>query len=390
LALVSSKWRSLGLRLWVFALLALTLLAVQAAGAQSSPINIAYGRSWPLSIVVDAPRGLVYVDATSGIYPPTGFSFGIINATAHALLKVLPLNATPGPMVIDQHMGRLYVAGTTSILVFDLSNQSFTEELAVGRPILYMADGYPASDYIYYTSGNGVYAINQNGATVANATVQGEAGSLALDLANGRLYVGNYLTRSISIFRASDLAPAGSIAVQNCCPSQLALDQSTRMLYATTGTNYVEVVNANTDTFVRSVQLASSGQNSTSAIVADEASGRVFVSSSPGGSIIELDSGGAVLGKFILATEPAALAIDSQTGELYATNYHQVTVFDAREPIPGPNYAPAEEALAGAGLAAVALVIVLWWRRQRTIRPAAQGGQRNLPTGATCTREWAE
>ncbi len=50
--------------------LVLALLLAQPATAATYPVNVPYGRSWPLSVVVDSARGLAYVDATSGEYPP--------------------------------------------------------------------------------------------------------------------------------------------------------------------------------------------------------------------------------------------------------------------------------------------------------------------------------
>lgn len=357
--------------------LALALLATQSLQAQSYPLAIQYGRSWPLSVVVDGQRGLVYVDATSGIYPPTGFSFGVVNVTSHALLRVLPLDVTPGAMVQDGWNGDVYVAGNDSIDVFDPGAQAFVGRMLLGRPILFMADGYPVSHDLFFTSGGAVYAVDPtSGREVANATVGGEAGSIAVDPVSGMLYVGNYVLRTIFILPPS-LNTTGTLSVPRCCPSELALAQSTQMLYASTGTNFVEVVDARSDSVVKETQVAPSGQNSTSVIVADQTTGRVFVSSSPGGSIIELNSQGAVGRTFIVTSAPAGLAVDNATGELFATNYHQITVFDARAPLPGPNYTAAELALSGAAVAAVALVVVLRWTRQGAVEK--RGGQDSGP-----------
>ncbi len=312
------------------ALMFLALLAAQPASAATYPITIQYGRSWPLSVVVDSARGVAYVDGTSGEYPPTGFTFGVVNVTSHQLTKVLPLEEIPGPMAIDEANGDVYIAGNQSIAVFYAGNQSFGRELDVRRPILDIAfDGNVSGD-IFFTSGNAVFALDpEDGAVVANATVANGAGGMALDQSNGRLYVAEYPSGPIAVFQASTLAPAGTIALPGCCVSQLALDSMSQVIYASTGTNYVDMINAATAAFVKSVQVAPSSQNSTNSIVVDSKTGRVYVTSTPGESILELDgTNGAVTRTLSASSVVAGLALDMKTNELYATNYHQITVFD--------------------------------------------------------------
>jgi DNA-binding beta-propeller fold protein YncE len=311
-------------------MLLLALLLAQPAEAASYPITLAFGRSWPLSVVVDSLRGLAYVDATSGDYPPTGFTFGVINVTSHQVSKVLPLDEIPGPMALDQSNGDVYVAGNYSIDVFDYSTQNFTGLIEVGHPILYMTYDGNASKYIFVTAGDQVYALDpQTKAVVANVTVKGGPDGMVLDSANGRLYVSEYISSAIAVFQASNLEQVDSISLPACCASWLALNPETQMLYAATGTNYVDMINARTDSFDKSVIVAPSARNSTNAIAVDEVTGRVYVGSSPGGSVLELDgSSGAVIGNFKVQSDSqvAGLAIDTKSGEVYATNYHQITV----------------------------------------------------------------
>lgn len=337
----------------------LALLAGQSSAAASSPVTIQYGQSWPQSLVVDSSRGLVYIDAKSGIYPPTGFSFGVINATNHSLLRVLPLNETPGAMAYDQSRGDVYVAGTNSIGIFNGPNETFVRQIVAGRPVLFLAYDYRVSQNLYYTSGGRVFEIDPTtGAAIANATVGGEAGGLAIDPANGRLYVGNYILTAVDVFNASDLKPIGGISISSCCATRLALNNRTQTLYASTGTSTVDIFDARTDTYVKSASAASFSQNSTSYIAVDEGTGRVFVVTSPGGVTVELDSGGEVLGQFSLSSTPAGIAVDTKTGELYVSEYHGITIFDARSSITR-DYTLAEVAALGAVLAVIGLVAII-------------------------------
>ena len=283
-----------------------------------------------MAIVADSARGLVYFDATSGVYPPTGFSFGIINVSTHQVIKVLPLDVNSGAMALDQENGNVFVAGNTTIAVYDEANQTFARQIDVGKPILSMDYDSSVSTDLYITSGYHVFAIDpQTGEVVRNATFANSVDGIVLDSSNGRLYVGQYPQGGISVLEASSLAPVGSIELPGCCALQSALDDRTQMLYAVTGTNNVYAVNTETDSFVKSFQVTSSDQNSTNAIAVDNMTGRLYVASSPGGSILEMDTTGDVVQHFQVQSQVAALAIDTETQELYASNYHSITVYDA-------------------------------------------------------------
>jgi len=306
------------------------LFLAQPANASTYPLTITPGRSWPMSIVADSARGLVYFDATSGEYPPTGFSFGVINASTHQVVKVLPLDVNSGAMALDQENGNVFVAGNTTIAVFDEANQTFASQIDVGKPVLSMAYDSSVSTDLFITSGPHVYAIDpQTGEVVRNATFANSVDGIALDSSNGRLYVGQYPQGGISVLEAVSLTPVGSIGLPGCCALQFALDDRTQMLYAVTGTNDVYAVNTGTDSFVKSFQVTPSDQNSTNAIAVDNMTGGVYVASSPGGSILEMDTAGDVVQHYQVQSQVAALAIDTKTQELYATNYHSIAVYDA-------------------------------------------------------------
>jgi DNA-binding beta-propeller fold protein YncE len=284
-----------------------------------------------MSVVVDSVRGLVYFDAVSGENPSTGYSFGVINASTHDVIKVLPLDVDSGPMVLDEETGDVYVAGQTNMtmVVYDPASQTFVRQINIGKPVLSMVYDRFASQDLFFTSGYQVFALNpQTGEVVGNVTLANNVDGIVLDSSNGRLYVGQYPKGGISVLEAASLAPVGTIGLPGCCALQFALDDRTQMLYAVTGTNDVYVVNTDTDSFVKSLMVAQSGQNSTNVIAVDNVTGRVYVASSPGGSVLELDAAGDVVQRYRVQSQVAGLAIDTKTQELYATNYHQLTVFD--------------------------------------------------------------
>ena len=308
------------------------LFLTQAASASTYPLTITPGRSWPMAVVVDSARGLVYFDAVSGESPSTGYSFGVINASNHDVVKVLPLDIDAGPMVLDEESGDVYVAGQTNmtIAVYDPASQTFVRQINIGRPVLSMAYDSSVSQDLFFTSGHEVFALNpQTGKVVGNETLANNADGIVLDSSNGRLYVGQYPGDMISVLNPATLATYGTINVPGCCALQFALDDANQMLYAVTGTNNVYVLNAATNSYVKSFLVTSSEQNSTNAIAVDNVTGRIYVASSPGGSILELDPDGNVVQHYQLQSQVAGLALDTKTQELYATNYHSITVYDA-------------------------------------------------------------
>ncbi|HMD78864.1 MAG TPA: hypothetical protein VKF39_02655, partial [Nitrososphaerales archaeon] len=226
-------------------------------------------------------------------------------------------------------------AGSTSVAVLDGGNLSFVRQIVIGHPILSIAYDSSVSQNLFVTSGNTVFSVNpRTGTLERNATFANDVDGIALDPANGRLFVGEYPDGVISVLNASSLAPLSTIVLPGCCALQFAIDATTQVMYAATGTNFIYSVNAATDTFDKSVQVAPSAQNSTNSIVVDNETGRVYVATSPGGSIIELDSAGNVVGHYEVQSQSqvAGMAVDTKTEELYATNYHQITVFDAARP----------------------------------------------------------
>ncbi len=311
-------------------LLVLLLASVPSSYAQSAGFTIDYGRSWPRSMAVDPGRGVVYVDGESGIYPPTGFSFGIINASTHAVERVLPLNVTAGEMAIDESSGDVYVAGSKSIDVFAGRTQAFAKQIDVGIPVFYILydDG---SGNLFITNGlNGVFEVDpRTGAMLANATVGNGAEGLALDPSSRELFVADYLSGSISVLQASSLALVKTIILPTpCYPSQIALNPKTHLLYSTTGVNAIDVVDTVAETFVQRVVVAPLRSNSTSAIALDDETNSVFVLTGPGTIITQVDgSTDAVVGRFAVSSDAYEVAVNQATGELYVTVYHQISAF---------------------------------------------------------------
>ena len=342
--------------------------AVEAAGV----VNIVFGRSWPLSLAIDPVKGAVYVDAESGDYPPTGFTFGLINATSGTVDRTLGLPGEPGQIAVDETTGMVYVASNDSINVFDPKTNSFGAPLRVGLPIFSLVYDNLSRDLIL-TSGNSVYQVDPSNGAVLRSAVAGEsAQGIAVDWVKGEVYVACYLSDSVSVFADPDLSMVKRISLPaSTYPSELAFDKARGEVYVTTDQSSIVVLSTSTYGVSESISLAAAGQGSTSTLAVDERDSLVFVSSNPGKAVAELNpADGQVIASFPVNSTVYAMAFDRGTDRLFATNYHLVTVITPVPPGTSPIFFIVTVVVA---LAVVTAVVVAVYSRVVT----ASGGRRD-------------
>jgi DNA-binding beta-propeller fold protein YncE len=359
--------------LWV-SLTVIMLLCSQESNAQTGPVTIDYGRSWPRSIVIDSARGVAYIDGMAGTYPPTGYSFGIINTSSHTVERVFGLNVTAGEVTLDPATGNVYVAGADSIEVFQQSTHNFTRVMEVGVPIRYILFDN-VSRNLFVTANGAVYEFDPaSGKVLRNATVGVAAEGMAIDESTGDLYVADYLSCAVVVLKAASLSLVASVHLPTpCYPSQMALDKQTGSLYVTSDLNSVDVIGTADNKFERSITVAASSSNSTFAIALDERSGNVFVLTEPGTTVTQLDgSNGQVVGWFHLTSIAYEITVDQATGELYVSVYHDVEVFRPLQNQPSV-LLPLVVAVVVSPVVVLALTFVLLRRRPRRPDEATNG-----------------
>jgi DNA-binding beta-propeller fold protein YncE len=345
------------------------LLCSQASSAQAGPVTIDYGRSWPRSIVIDSARGVAYIDGMAGTYPPTGYSFGIINTSSHTVERVLGLNVTSGEMALDPATGNVYVAGVDSVEVFQRSTQSFTRVMEVGVPIRYILFDN-ASGNLFVTANGAVYELDPaSGEVLRSATIGVAAEGMAIDESTGNLYVADFLSCAVAVLKTVSLSLVASVHLPApCYPSQMAFDKQTGSLYVTSDLNSVDVVGTADNKFEWSITVAASSSNSTFAIALDQRSGNVFVLTEPGTTVTQLDgSTGQVVGRFQLTSIAYEMTVDQATGDLYVSVYHQVEVF---QPLQNQTSVPLPVVLAVVVSLVVVLTLCFVFLRGRPRRPA--------------------
>jgi DNA-binding beta-propeller fold protein YncE len=351
-------------RVWVMIAIAI-LAAAPVAQSGASIVNIPYGRSWPRSIIVDPGRQLIYVDGVSGEYPPDGFSFGFVSMANQSLGKVVGLPGIAGELALDPSSGTVYAAGDNSVSVFDVQNTTLLRTIVLKIPIFSMAFDSTTGNLLL-TSGNTVYQMDPaSGRLLRNATVGDSAEGMAVDAASGVVFVANYLSSSVSVLRTADLTLLKTIQLPlPSYPAQLALDSNRGILYASTDEQSVVAVNATSYSVLKSIRVTQSSANGTYTLAVDPVRNRLFVAAEPGTTVTELNpTSGAILATFSVESDTFQMDVDQTTGELYVTNYHQISVITPVEVVPTvqqPSQYETAAILVGVSIAVLAFIYV--WR----------------------------
>lgn len=322
--------------------------------------NIPDGRSWPRSIVVNQGSDLIYVDSVSGFYPPVGYSFEVINASSGQIINGVPFPGIPGEMAIDQANDLVYALGSNSssnsVFVYSGALGNFERNISVDAPAYDIAFD-AALDRLFVSTQSGLIAIDaSSGSTVSSVKLGSFSEGMAIDQTSQVIYVANYLSASISAVSATNLTLLKTFQLPNSSyPSQLALDPSTGVLYSTTDQNYVVAVNTHSGS-ERRIQVAHSASNDTFAIAFDQKNNIVYVPTDPGTVISEIDaSSGNVVSTLKLGYGAYEMSVDQADGNLYVTNYHQVTSITPGSPGDAYDFVGAAVALVIVDAAVVAL-----------------------------------
>ena len=293
--------------------------------------NVPVGRSWPRSIVINPGSDLIYVDAVSGFYPPVGYSFEVVKGSSGEIVNSVPFPGIPGEMAIDQANNVVYALGSNSssnsIFVYNGAVGGFDRTITVGAPAYNIAFD-AALDRLFVSTQYGLIAINaSSGATISSVRLGNFSEGMAVDQNSQVVYVANYLSASISAVSATNLTVTKTIQLPNSSyPSDLALDSSTGVLYSTTDQNYIVAINVRTDAVERTIQIARAVSNDTFSMAFDQQNDVLYVGTEPGTVISEVDaSTGALVSTLKLDYGAYEMSVDQANGNLYVTNYHQIT-----------------------------------------------------------------
>jgi len=343
------------------ALVVILLLAAYETTPQPQVAdNISDGRSWPRSIVINPGSDLIYVDSVSGFYPPVGYSFEEINGSSGEIVNSVPFPGIPGEMAIDEASNVVYALGSNassnSIFVYSGALGNFERNITVSAPAYNIAFD-AALDRLFVSTQYGLIAVNaSSGSTISSVRLGSFSEGMAIDQNSDVVYVANYLSASISAVSATNLTVMKTIQLPNSSyPSDLALDASTGVLYSTTDQNYVVAINTNTYS-ERTIQIAPSTSNETFSIAFDQENNIVYVPTEPGTVISEIDaSSGNIVSTFKLGYGAYEMSVDQANGNLYVTNYHQITLITPGSRGDSYDFVGAATVVVIVGVATVAL-----------------------------------
>lgn len=103
----------------------------------------------------------IYLTTTSGIYPPTGFTLTVVNASSRTISRVIPFQGIPGELVVNPITNQVYVINGSSVVIFDGSSGDETGNIRLTEP-LYAVTVDPVTNRLYATSADTLFEINLN------------------------------------------------------------------------------------------------------------------------------------------------------------------------------------------------------------------------------------
>lgn len=353
----------------VFCLLALPMVFPVKAVWAAGHIDIPIGRSWPRSIAINPQTHQVFVTAVSGFYPPTGFSFAILNSTSNAITSVIPFAGIPGEMAVDEKTNTVFVVSESSVIVMDGTKGQMIGSFAVNVPIYAIAYDQD-SRVLYVTDADSLISIDVNSIDVNRSAVSGllKVGmypeSITFDHAKRLIYVANYGSSSISVVDGRTFTLLRTIGLPPYTnPSSLTFAPQLNRLFVSTGRNNILAVDGDSGSVVASIRIAStSADSSTYYVTFDPVTNYVFVATPPSTLLTLVDARSyQVVTTVALDYAPYEMVADRVTGNVYVTNYHQVSVIGTTYLSPASGFM----LLTLAALAASVLLSVLYLYRKR-------------------------
>src|SRR5439155_9627391 len=361
------------------------LLIIEAAAAQSTGYqDIPIGHSWPRSIGINPTTNQVYLTTTSGLYPPTGFTLTVVNASSRTISRVIPFQGIPGELAVDPNTNRVYVINGSSVVIFDGASGDGKGIIRFEEPVYAVAVD-PGRSRLYATSADTLLEISLNPQVTEKKSFQ--VGSYALGLAvnptTNMVYVANYLSNTVSVIDSTKDSIVGTIdlGAQSTNPSDLAVNPTTNKVYVTTGRNSVVVIDGLTDRVTTTLQVGTSpGTNSTYALAVDPTKDRVYVATTPSPLVTIIDGRTDTIASTLrINYSPYDLAVDPANSRLYVTDYHLLTVVEVGELSSSQPITALE--LIGAITLAILLASLLLWPRPRRGLVRGKSKRDVIPSG---------
>jgi len=306
----------------------------------------------------------IFMTTASGLYPPTGFTLTIFNGSSESISSVIPFKGIPGDLALNPNTGRVFVINGSSIAIFEGKTGGFVGAVPLGVP-LYAVAVNPSTIRIYATSENTLFQITpaNPASDIQRFPIGRYAVALAVNPSTNVIYAANFDSNTVSVFDISNqsLVATVDLGTVSLNPSALGVNSATNKVFVATSRNSVVVIDGTTNKVVGTVKVGDSRSNSTYAIAIDQRKNQVYVASEPSPLITIIDGASyAILGRIRIGYSPYQMGVNPDTGKLYVTDYHMLTIVE-NEAISSSPQNLASELIVAAGLALLFSYLV--WRR---------------------------
>lgn len=275
----------------------------------------------------DSRNGDLYASMAADNYL-TIASPGTSSVLERLPIERTPPDQTPGwgwsdAIVFDSAHGYVFVADVPNITVIE-----GLDRILGTIPVWASALAFDPQTDVVYAVGPNVTAIqsNPNGIDPVLATIPVGGDTAAYDSANGNLYVGGE-ARSLTVIRTSSNTVVGTIPLLAGNVDGIAVDPRNGDLYVPNA-DYVTVVDPTSGRMVANISTPYSMNFGPAGIVFDPFNGYLYVSTvghGPfGGDNITVIDGATntVVGGFDVPYEVAALAVDPNSGDVFAAGFN--------------------------------------------------------------------
>ena len=289
------------------------VIATFAVGREPHGIAVAPGRIYVANFTGLGRQGTVSV---------------LDSSTGEAVVPPIPVGLAPNGAAYNPANGMVYVANRDSNNVSVIN--TVTNQVVATIPVGNMPNGVavdPSTDRIYvanWGSNNVSVVSGASNTVIATPATGSEPAMIAVNPETNRVYVSNHGSNSVTVIRSSDNMVIQTIAVSTAAPYGITVNPTANRLYvAGIVGGRIAVIDGVTGSILRTT--APPGDFHPWQVAANGSTGRVFVTSSAGGTgsgfIYEENSGEWRAGFLVLGMQPEqGITLDSTGGRIYIAN----------------------------------------------------------------------
>jgi YVTN family beta-propeller protein len=292
-----------------------------------SVLNDSTGHVVATVVLGGAPDSIAYDSGTSTIFAAGGGSMAAISDSNHTPTGITSVGPYPEAVAYDSRTGNLYVANSdnNSVSVVSGTTHQVLTTVNVGSyPDGVAYDDRSGAILVACANANAVDVISEATNSITATAYLGERGAyptgVVYDPTTNDAYVSDqYALSVISGATWQVIATLTSFSYSFVLFGYLALDSANGNLYIPSYFGGVEVVSTATDSLVANITFVNGGNWYAAAF--DAATGDVFVTNLRGNNVSVIDGADdAVIENLTVGDYPTGIGYDNRTGEIYVAN----------------------------------------------------------------------